>query len=108
MGKAELHDLTCSARVALMLVSKFCNMLIRSLMRIDASQHKIWHLGFKSAEEVLVPSVEISDIWRCVLDGCHGAFHTRPREKPVHPNCWYSLMVKERPSSRLFQPALGH
>jgi hypothetical protein len=53
MEKAELHDLPCSGRVARMLVSKFCNMLMGSL-RTDASQRKIWHLGFKSAEEALV------------------------------------------------------
>jgi hypothetical protein len=40
MGKAELHDLPCSGCVAQILVSKFCNMLMRSLMRIDASQRK--------------------------------------------------------------------
>jgi hypothetical protein len=62
MGKAELHYWPCSCRVAQVLVSKFCNMLMRSLMRIDATQCKIWHLGFKSAEEVLVASLEISDI----------------------------------------------
>jgi hypothetical protein len=62
MGKAGLHDLPCSGRVAQMLVSKFCNMLMRSLMRVDASQRKIWLLGFKSAEEVIVTSLEISDI----------------------------------------------
>jgi len=38
MGKAELHDLPCSGRVAQMLVSKFCNMQMGSLIRIDASQ----------------------------------------------------------------------